>query len=245
MAKKTQTAPEVANATPATENQTAPAVVTPQATAEGTPAATATKTRKPSLNTVLKAIGFARIPTLVRGEKAPAVAKEKVHLTGPTVDVAIIRYSNWRSSEGDGTPEKPGKWGVDEIVNGIDDKAARKARFRPDLNAIVVKGVGQKYGGYISADPKHVDEVVAILRKWHADNEAKPTFEQLCETAETEEQVIEAIKNGNVRVAPQFTMLEHFVEVPAKVRKERAKKVVPEVAAEGAAPVENAEVAVA
>ncbi len=213
------------------EKATETLVVTPTVDAPATEVAAAqttetkeTKVRKPTLATVLKGLGMKHIPSLVRDKKADKSEKENLRITGATVDVAIISYANWRSSEGDGTPEKPGKWGVDEIVNGTDKKVAKKARWRQDLTAIVIDGVGQKYGGFISAAPAHVKEVVAKLREWQAANEAKPTFDQLCETCENEAQVIEAIKAGNVRVAPQFTMLENFVEVPAKPRKERTKK---------------------
>ena len=174
------------------------------------------KGRKPSFSTVLKGLGILRIPTLAKPAKAATAQKEQLRIVGNTVDVAIIPYANWRASDS--------KWGVDEIVNGTDKKVAKKARFRPDLTAIVIDGVGQKYGGFISAHPKHVDEVVAKLREWQAANDIKPTFDELCATLETEEAVVEAIKAGNVRVAPQFTLLENFVEVPAKARKPRAKK---------------------
>lgn len=219
----------------ATETQAVDA--TTNATVAQTTEAVQTETkkgRKPSLATALKNMGMLRLP-IYRGASAPKEPKAQVHLTGPTVDVAIISYANWRSSEG--TAEKQGKWGIDEIVNGTDKKAPRIAKWRQDITAIVVDGVGQKYGGFISADPKHVDEVVKRLREWQAANEAKPTFEELCNTLETEQAVIDVVLNDGVRVAQQFTMLENFVEVQPKPRKERAKKEVaaPEATAEVAA----------
>jgi len=203
------------------------------AAAETTPqeTATETKTAEPKAPRITVA-GVAakmglRLAPLKRGPKAAKETKTPKHLLGATIDVATLNYTSWHRS-GD-------KWDVDELINGTDKTVLKKARFRQDEKAIIVNGEGLKTGGFVSAAPEHVDEVVAALRKWETENLAKPMFD----TFENEEALITAITEDKVRLESQFTILEHFVTVQPKPRKERTKKATTETDTVADIPVES------
>lgn len=181
MKNKTQ-ASAAGKSAAAKTNQTATTVATSTPAAPAENAVTVTKVKL-------------RFPPMKKAAKAPKVKTEGKRVTGVTFNVAKTSYNNWRSDAK--------KWGIDELVNGEDKTAARKARFLRDETALE----GAKYGGYISVAPAHVDEVVAILNKWNHDNKFHADGTAKVET----EQMVE-----------QFTMLETPVEIQPKPRATKA-----------------------
>ena len=148
--------------------------------------ATATPSTE-TVNTATVANITKKMPPKKRVTAAAKTPKEPKRLTGVLVYIASVSNNHWRSF-------------VNEIVNGEDKTDKMIATFRKDETAIT----GTKWGGYIATPAENVEEVLAILNGYTADNNAKIPTEQ---------------------VIDMWSILEHFQEVAPKPRTDRKPKV--------------------
>ena len=151
-----------------------------------------------------------KIPGLKKTAKEIKAIKEAAkRVTGDTVHVATTNYKNWHRSE---PYEVDGvwytNWCVSDFINGSDESVrdvARFIKFSKEESAVA----GSASLGYISVTPSEVANVVAKLNKWIHDNHFNEDGTPIPE----DDQLLE-----------QFTVLENFIDTPAKIRAPRKTK---------------------